>query len=81
MATKSDEDPVMSKVRAILDKSGMSLVELGRRMGYPEATARQSVWQFLRTADPRISTLRRFADATGVSFVRLVAHPAPAAKK
>ena len=36
-------------------------------MGYPEETARQSAWQFMKSTDPRMSVLRRFADAMGVS--------------
>ena len=47
-------------------KSGLSLHELGIKMGYPEESARKSVWQFLKTADPRLSMLRRFAKALGV---------------
>jgi transcriptional regulator with XRE-family HTH domain len=81
MATNDDEDPVMAKVRAALERSGMSLAELGRRMGYPAETGRQAVWQFLRSGDPRIGTLRRFADATGTSFGELVAAPKKARAK
>jgi hypothetical protein len=33
-------------------------------MGYNPATARKSAWQFLRkTADPRLSMLKKIADA------------------
>jgi hypothetical protein len=39
---------------------------------YDPATARKSVWQFLRTADPRIG-MRRFADAAGIPLEELVA--------
>jgi hypothetical protein len=43
-------------------------------MGYDEATTRESVCQVLRTADPRIGMLRRFADdAAGVPLEELVA--------
>jgi transcriptional regulator with XRE-family HTH domain len=56
----------MERVRAAFKKSGLSLVDLGRRMGYPEETARQSAWQFMRTNDPRLSMVRRFADAIGI---------------
>ena len=50
----------------------MTLDELGLKMGYPPATARKSVWQFMRTSDPRISMLRRFADATGFDLAELI---------
>ena len=51
----------------------MTLDELGRKMGYPEQTARKSAWQFLRqTNDPRLSMLRKFAKAAGVSLRDLV---------
>jgi len=42
-------------------------------MGYPAETARKSAWQFIRgTEDPRLSMLRRFADAVGVRLEDLV---------
>lgn len=47
------------------------------RMGYDEATARKSVWQFLRTADPRIGMLQKFAAAAGVPLEELVAPAKP----
>ena len=42
----------MAKVRALFEESGLSLHELGIKMGCPPETARQAVWQFLRTSDP-----------------------------
>jgi hypothetical protein len=43
------------------------------KMGYPEESARKSVWQFLnKTADPRLSMLRRFAKAMGVDVRELL---------
>jgi transcriptional regulator with XRE-family HTH domain len=66
-------DPVMEKVRALAGSSGLSLDDLGERMGYQSGKARRSVWQFLhRTNDPRLSMLRRFARAVGVSLRDLV---------
>ena len=70
---KKPEDVSMMRVRALFEKSGLSLHELGVKMGCPEETARQSVWQFLRTADPHISMLRRFANAIGVTVEELIA--------
>jgi uncharacterized protein YggT (Ycf19 family) len=38
-------------------------------MGYPEDSARKSAWQFIhKTSDPRLSMLRRFCVAIGVSL-------------
>lgn len=39
--------------------------QLGEAMGYAPTTARQSVSQFLKSSDPRISMVLKFADATG----------------
>jgi hypothetical protein len=42
-------------------------------MGYTGEAARKSAWQFLhKTADPRLSMLRRFAKAMGVSVKDLI---------
>jgi transcriptional regulator with XRE-family HTH domain len=63
----------MDRARVIFDNSGVSLNELGQRMGYQGDTARKSAWQFLnKTVDPRLSMLQRFADALNVSLADLV---------
>lgn len=63
----------MGRVRLLFEKSGLSLDELGQRMGYVGDPARKSAWQFLhKTADPRLSMLKRFAEALNVSIVDLV---------
>jgi transcriptional regulator with XRE-family HTH domain len=63
----------MERVRLVFRMSGLSLDELGKRMGYSGEPARKSAWQFLtKTTDPRLSMLRRFADAVHVSIVDLV---------
>ena len=70
---KEAAEPVMARARAAFERTGMSLDELGRKMGYGEATARKSAWQFLNhTNDPRLSMLRRFAAAVGVRLSELV---------
>jgi hypothetical protein len=70
---KAAADPVMKKVRALFEKSGLSLHELGLRMNYPERSARKSAWQFIqKTDDPRLSMLRRFAKAMGVDLKELL---------
>jgi transcriptional regulator with XRE-family HTH domain len=68
---KTEKYLVMARVRALFEASSLSLVELGRRMGYPEDTARQSAWQFMKTSDPRMSMLRRFVKALGITFDQL----------
>ena len=68
-----DIDPTIRKAKSLFDKSGKSLDEVGLAMGYPEETARQSVWQFFnKTNDPRMSTLRRFAKAMGIPIRKLI---------
>ena len=65
------DDPAMAKVRrlwAAKQKEGWTQTELGKRMGYPEKSARQSVSQFLTVHDPKVSTLRRFAKALDMSL-------------
>ena len=68
---KKHEDPSMAKVRAMFEKSGLTLHELGVRMGCPPETARQAMHQFLRTGDPHISVLRRFAKAMEIPLGKL----------
>lgn len=65
-------DPAMLRVRTAFEKSKMTLDELGQKMGYDPSIARKSVWQFMKTNDPRLSMLRRFAKAVGVSIEELV---------
>lgn len=63
----------MERARVLFDKSGLSLDELGKRMGYAGEAARKSAWQFLhKTSDPRYSMLVRFAEAMNVTVVDLV---------
>lgn len=71
MAKNPKDEPAMAKVRTFFEESGLSLVELGRRMGYSEETARQAAWQFMQGHDPRVSMLRKFADAVGISIDQL----------
>lgn len=66
-------DPVMRRVVQLFEKSGKTLEELGVGMDADPATARQTAWQFIsKTADPRISMLRRFAKAMGISLNELI---------
>lgn len=64
----------MEKAREFFASSGMSLEQLGQKMGYGEGTARRAAWQFLnKTNDPRLSMLRRFAEALETTVEELVA--------
>jgi transcriptional regulator with XRE-family HTH domain len=66
-------DKAMIRARAAFEKSGLTLDELGVRMGYAGDVARKSAWQFLnKTADPRLSMLRRFAKAMGMDLKKLL---------
>ena len=72
MSGKYPEDPSMSKVRASFEKSGLTMNDLGVKMGYDAETARQSVFQFLKSNDPRVSMLRRFAKAMDIPLADLL---------
>lgn len=72
MGKEKIEDPVMAAVRKRVEQSGLTYQQIGERMGYTPASARQAVSQFLRTGDPQISMLRRFADAMGISLHTLL---------
>jgi hypothetical protein len=74
------EDPSMPRLRAWLEMSGLTMHAPGVRMGYPETIARQSIWQLLRTGDPGIGRLRKFAEAAGIPIEELVAGPKKSAK-
>jgi transcriptional regulator with XRE-family HTH domain len=74
MDKKTPADPAMVRILAKFEASEMTLEELGKRMGYPEDTARKSAWQFIRqTSDPRISTLRKAAEALKIPLGELIA--------
>lgn len=63
-------DLAMLRARELFAASGLTLDEIGTKMGYEGDVARKSAWQFLnKTSDPRLSMLRRFAMAVGVSIV------------
>jgi len=69
-----DESPdkAMLHARELFAQSGLTLDDLGQRMGYAGDVARKSAWQFLnKTADPRLSMLRKFAQAVGVPVAEL----------
>ena len=71
---EASPDKAMHRVRELFEQSGLTLDELGRKMGYAGDVARKAAWQFLnKTADPRLSMLRKFAQAVGVPVAALVA--------
>jgi transcriptional regulator with XRE-family HTH domain len=64
---------VMKKAQQLFEKSGKTLEELGKAMGYGEGIARRAAWQFLnKTADPRLSMIIRFAEAVGIDLKELL---------
>lgn len=62
----------MRKVRKLYEASGLTQQELGEKMGYAPTSARQAVSQFLKSGDPQVSMLRRFAKAIGVKVDTLL---------
>ena len=71
---KDNTDPLMVHVRTLFEQSHLTLDELGQKMGYTGSTTRASAWQFLnKTNDPRLSMLRKFAQAVGVPLAELLA--------
>lgn len=72
MSTDS-HDPVIARIRTLFAESGKTLDELGIAMGSKKKdVARKSAWQFLNgNADPRLSTLRKFAAAMDVPLSKL----------
>lgn len=69
---EKSEDPVMEKVRKLIADSKLSRQEIGERMGYGPHVARQAMSQFLKSGNPRIDRLRRFAGAMGISLATLL---------
>jgi transcriptional regulator with XRE-family HTH domain len=78
----SSPDFVMYRVKTLFEASGLTLDELGTKMGYEGDMARKSAWQFLnKTADPRFSMVCRFATAIGVPLTEVVTEPKSKTKK
>ncbi len=72
MGKERTEDPSMRKVRKLFEGSGLTMQEVGEKMGYAPVSARQAVSQFLKSGDPQIGMLRKFAKAIGVKVQSLV---------
>ena len=58
--------PLLEKAKQAATDSGLTYQEIGERMGYPTASARQSVWQFLHSTQPSLEMLVKYANAIGV---------------
>lgn len=65
---------VREKLRQAAKDSGLTLEEIGLRMGFARGGARQAVSRLLSQDeyDPRLSTLLSFANAVGVPMKNLV---------
>jgi hypothetical protein len=72
MPKKQKADPVMVTIRARFKASELSLHDFGLKMGYQPELARQSVHRFMRTNDPRISMLRKAAEALSIELKDLI---------
>jgi transcriptional regulator with XRE-family HTH domain len=72
MKKTSSKRPVMVDVRRLFEQSGLSLHDLGLKMGYAPETARQAAWQFMKSRDPRFSMLVKFAKAIGIDLKDLI---------
>lgn len=86
MTTETED--VMSEVKAIWEAKkaeGWTMERLGIAMGYAEKSARQATSQFLKGKRPQLDTLRRFAEALGVTMQSLgqqtASPPTPSATK
>jgi transcriptional regulator with XRE-family HTH domain len=66
------EKTVMANVHKLVEKSGLTQQVIGERMGYPASSARKSVSQFLKSTNPTIGVLTRFAKAMKVKVERLL---------
>ena len=62
----------MKAVRERVERSGQTYQQIGEKMGYSPPSARQAVSQFLRSGDPQVGMLRRFAAAMGISLLTLL---------
>lgn len=69
-------DAATLRAREAFETSGPTPGELGRRVGYEGGVARRGAWRLPNdTGDPRLGTLRTFAEAVGVPAEGLVAGP------
>jgi hypothetical protein len=63
-----------ARTRDAFQDSGLTLGQLGVRMGYPADAAHRAAWHFLyRTSDPPLREFYLFARAIGVPIQALIA--------
>jgi transcriptional regulator with XRE-family HTH domain len=67
-----DVQTVLENAKRLIEDSGLTYQQVGKRMGYPPKSARQSVWKFLNCTNPSIPMLVRFATAMGVEARELL---------
>ena len=61
------------RLRAAVKSSEMTFEEIGLKMGYSPASARQGVWRLLNEPnDPSLSRLLQLADVLGISLSRIL---------
>lgn len=73
--TRSRKSPAAwaDRARDAFHDSGLTLHQIGVRMGYPDADAHRAAWHFLyRTTDPPLLEFCKFAQAVGVPIDTLV---------
>ena len=64
-----DADSVMDNIRVAFERSGLTLNQLGKGLGYEGPTAKKRAWFLLyRTSDPRISTVLAVAQTLRVEI-------------
>ena len=68
---ESDSD-ILAKARRAVARSGLTLQQLGVRMGYPPESARQTVSRFLHSRNPTVAMMRKLAKALGVELGELL---------
>ncbi|HEY1381914.1 MAG TPA: helix-turn-helix transcriptional regulator [Gemmataceae bacterium] len=73
-ATPSSLTAVRAKLRRAAEESGMTLEDIGLRMGFTKGGARQAVSRLLSQEkyDPRLSTLLSFAQAVQKPLGKLI---------
>jgi transcriptional regulator with XRE-family HTH domain len=64
---------IFAKANELFEASGMTLEELGVKMGHEAGSARRSAWALLKNAkNPSLSTLESLAKALGVEVKDLL---------
>jgi len=67
-------DPIIKRLHQLYDQSGLTLTQLGQRMGMHFPKERNQAFGFLyRNNDPKVSVLRRFCGALGITWAELFA--------